>query len=110
MTYSSAQASTSGGEPYPWGDFGSYTTASYGGLLYDFSYSGFYALDWNTGKIAWSFVPPATPFESPWYPSISLFSNAPTIADGKLYYGNGEHSPTEPLCRDWRLWCLNATT
>ncbi len=110
LAWQTAKPGSSGGESYPWGDFGPYTTASYGGLLYDFSYGGFYAIDWNTGKIAWNFVPPGTPFESPWYPSISLFSNAPTIADGKLYYANGEHSPTEPLNRDWRLWCLNATT
>jgi hypothetical protein len=110
LVWQTAKPGSSGGEAYPWGDFGMYTTASYGGLLYDFSYAGFYAIDWNTGKIAWNFTPPGTPFEAPWYPSVSLFSNAPTIADGKLYYGNGEHSPTEPLNRDWRLWCLNATT
>jgi hypothetical protein len=110
LVWQTPKAGTSGGESYPWGDFGPYTTASFGGLLYDFSYAGFYAIDWSTGKIAWNFVPPATPFESPWYPSISLFSNSPIIADGKLYYANGEHSPTEPLSRDWRLWCLNATT
>ena len=110
LLWQTAKPGASGGESYPWGDFGPYTTASYGGLLYDFSYAGFFAINWNSGQIAWNFTAPATPFESPWYPSISLFSNAPTIADGKLYYANGEHSPTEPLCRDWRLWCLNATT
>jgi hypothetical protein len=41
---------------------------------------------------------------------MTLFSNSPQIADGKLYYANGEHSPTQPLARGWRLWCLNATT
>jgi hypothetical protein len=110
LAWQTPKTGATGGESYPWGDFGPYTTASYGGLLFDFSYAGFYAIDWNTGKIAWNFVPPATPFESPWYPSVSLFSNSPIIADGKLYYGNGEHSPTEPLNRDWRLWCFNATT
>jgi hypothetical protein len=53
---------------------------------------------------------PAAPFEGAWYPSQSLFSNSPQIADGKIYYANGEHSPTEPLARGWRLWCLNATS
>lgn len=110
LVWQTPKAGASDGESYPWGDFGPYTTASYGGLLFDFSYAGFYAIDWSTGKIAWNFTCPGTPFESPWYPSVSLFSNAPIIADGKLYYANGEHSPTEPLCRDWKLWCLNATT
>jgi hypothetical protein len=79
-------------------------------LIYDFSWAGIYALNWNTGKIAWHFVAPCAPFEYATYPSLPFFSNAPTIADGKLYYANGEHSPTEPLARGWRLWCLNATT
>jgi hypothetical protein len=95
---------------YPWGDFGAYTVASYGGYFYDFSYAGINAIDWNTGKVAWNFIAPATPFEEPWYPTAGWFSNSPQIADGKLYYGNGEHSPTEPLARDWKLWCLDAVS
>lgn len=110
IAWQTAKAGATGGEDYPWGDFGPYTTASYGGLLYDFSYAGFYAIDWNNGKLVWHYLPQATPFEAPWYPSMSLFSNSPIIADGKLYYANGEHSPSEPLSRGWTLWCLNATT
>ncbi len=110
LVWQSPALGTSDGMSYPWGDFGAYTTASYGGLLYDFSYAGFYALDWDTGEIAWNLVTPAAPFESPQYPNTPLFSNAPQIADGKLYYSNGEHSPTQPLARGWRLWCINATT
>ncbi len=110
LLWETPMAGQPGGESYPWGDFGAYTIASYGGLFYDFSYAGFYAYDWNTGKIAWHYVTPGVPFEAGWYPATSLFSNAPTIADGILYYGNGEHSPTEPLIRGWRLWALNATS
>jgi len=44
LVWQTAKAGTSGGESYPWGDFGPYTTASYGGLLFDFSYAGFYAI------------------------------------------------------------------
>lgn len=110
LLWQSAKPGTPGGESYPWGDFGAYTIASYGGLVYDFSYAGIYALDWDTGKIAWHFMSPAAPFEGAWYPSMSFFSNSPQIADGKLYYANGEHSPTQPLARGWRLWCLNATS
>ena len=110
LVWQSAKAGESGGEAYPWGDFGAYTIASYGGMLYDFSYAGIYAIDWNTGDLVWHFVAPAAPFEAPWYPTLSFFSNAPQIADGKLYYANGEHSPTEPLARGWHLWALNATS
>ena len=110
LLWQTAKPGQTGGESYPWGDFGAYTIASYGGLIYDFSWAGIYALDWNTGDIAWHFIAPSAPFEFATYPSMPFFSNAPTIADGKLYYANGEHSPTEPLARGWRLWCLNATS
>jgi outer membrane protein assembly factor BamB len=110
LVWQTAKPGEAGGEEYPWGDFGAYTIASYGGLIYDFSYAGFYAIDWNTGEIVWHYSTPAIPFESATYPSMTLFSNSPQIADGKLYYANGEHSPTQPLARGWRLWCLNATT
>ncbi len=96
--------------PYPWGDFGAYTIASYGGVFYDFSYAGIYAFNWDDGSIAWNFSTPGIPFESPWYPNGGWFSNSPQLADGKLYYANGEHSPTQPLARGWRLWCFDALT
>ncbi len=110
LLWQTAKPGEAGGEDYPWGDFGAYTIASYGGLIYDFSYAGFYALDWNTGKIAWHYMTPSVPFEAAQYPSSTLFSNSPQIADGKLYYANGEHSPTQPIARGWKLWCLNATS
>jgi outer membrane protein assembly factor BamB len=110
LVWQTAKPGTANGESYPWGDFGAYTIASYGGLFYDFSYAGIYAINWSDGSIAWHFVAPAVSFEAPWYPSMSFFSNAPQIADGKLYYANGEHSPTEPLARGWHEWCLNATS
>jgi outer membrane protein assembly factor BamB len=94
---------------YPWGFGGAYAVASAYGLVYRFSYAGVYAIDWATGKIAWHFTAPAVPFEAPWYPSESFDSGA-KVADGKIYVANSEHSATEPLARDWRLWCLNATT
>ena len=33
-----------------------------------------------------------------------------TIADGKLYVYNTEHTPTAPITRGWGLHCMNATT
>jgi hypothetical protein len=110
LLWQSDKPGTTGGEEYPWGDFGAYTIASYSGLIYDFSYAGFYALDWDTGDIVWHYSTPSMPFEAATYPSMTLFSNSPQIANGVLYYANGEHSPTEPLARGWRLWALNATT
>ena len=94
---------------YPWGDFGAYNIASYGGMFYDLSYHGIYAWNWTNGKVAWHFIQPNyVPFEAA-YDTQPFFTN-PVIADGKLYVSNGEHSPTEPLERGWHLFCLNATT
>ena len=100
---------TSGGESYPWGDFGAYSTSSYGGMIFDQSYHGLYAISWDDGKVVWNFFDPAVPFETPWG-TEPFFSRGIQIADGKLYIGNGEHSPTEPLGREWKLYCLNVTT
>jgi outer membrane protein assembly factor BamB len=100
---------TSGGESYPWGDFGAYSTSSYGGMIFDQSYHGLYAISWDTGKVVWNFFDPAVPFETPWGTS-PFFSRGIQIADGKLYIANGEHSPTEPLGRSWKLYCINVTT
>ncbi len=97
-------------EKMPWGTFGTYNEASAYGLLFDFTYAGIYTLDWNTGKITWHFDAPCLPFESPWYPDMAFFGTNPQIADGKLYVANGEHSPTSPLARGWKLYCVNATT
>jgi outer membrane protein assembly factor BamB len=100
---------TSGGEAYPWGDFGAYSTSSYCGMIFDQSYHGLYAISWDDGKVVWNFFDPAVPFETPWGTS-PFFTRGIQIADGKIYIANGEHSPTEPLGRDWRLYCLNVTT
>ena len=81
IAWQTAKVGTPGGEAYPWGDFGSYTTASYGGLLYDFSYAGIYAINWTNGQLAWHFTDPSVPFEVPWYPSahgLAMLHKSPT--------------------------------
>jgi outer membrane protein assembly factor BamB len=93
---------------YPWGDFGDYNIASYAGLFYDFSYAGIYAFNWTNGKVVWVFNPEYPGYETP-FASYPWFTN-PIIAEGKLYMANGEHSPTQPLSRGWKLYCINATT
>ena len=93
---------------YPWGDFGAYNIASYGGLWFDMSYDGIYAFKWADGKIAWHYNPESPGYEAA-FSSYPYFTN-PVVADGKLYVANGEHSPTEPLMRGWNLHCINATT
>jgi outer membrane protein assembly factor BamB len=91
---------------YPWGDFGAYSISSFGGMFFDQSYHGLYAINWTNGDIVWNFYDPAVPFESAFVAS-PLFVRGVQIVDGKMYIANGEHSPTEPLMRSWRLYCLD---
>lgn len=98
---------------YPWGDFWGYNVASGYGMFYANGYSGVYALDWDTGKIMWHYVPEAPPFETPYndngtatYPG----TGTPILADGMLYVQNDEHTPTAPYTRGYSTYCINATS
>ena len=95
---------------WPWGVFGAYSTVSAYGLIYSYDYDGVHAIDWETGKIVWNFISPAPyPYETPYQGNYS-WHGAAKAADGKLYVYNGEHTPSQPVTRGWRLYCLNATT
>ncbi len=96
---------------YPWGEaaFGDYGEQSAYGLLYRESYDGLYAFNWTNGKIAWHFTAPSVPFETGYSGNYS-FNGGAVIADGKIYTYNTEHTPSEPITRGWRLFCVNATT
>lgn len=101
----------------PWDSngFGAYDTTSAYGLFYRAAYSGIYAFDWKTGKIAWKYEAPAiTPFETPYIDpngtTVNSFNGDIYAADGKIYSINTEHTPTQPITRGWQLHCVNATT
>ena len=96
---------------YPWdaSGWGVYGVQSAYGFIYWEGYMALYAIDWETGKIAWKYHEPSVPFETPYSGYVSLRSNA-LVADGKIYLCNDEHSPTSPLTRGWKLHCVNATT
>jgi hypothetical protein len=99
---------------YPWGWAWPYARASYSfnetkGAIITSTYEGVYAIDWDDGKIIWRYTDPnAVPFEGPY--SATPFFSAVTIADGKVYAYNSEHSPSLPRDRGWSLHCINATT
>ncbi len=99
---------TSEPEEWPWGCFGAYTVASAYGLIYDLSYAGIYAIDWDDGSIEWHYDPGYPGYEAA-FSSYPFFTNM-YVAEGKLYVGNGEHSPTQPLMRGWKLHCIDVTT
>jgi outer membrane protein assembly factor BamB len=99
---------------YPWGSWWPYNLASYDfnetkGAIITSTYEGVYAIDWDNGKILWHYTDEnAVPFESP-YDATPFFTGV-TIADGKVYAYNGEHTTSYPISRDWKLYCINATT
>jgi hypothetical protein len=93
---------------WPWGIWGAYNVASAYGLLYYMQYDGIVAYDWDDGTVAWQYSAGDSGFETP-YNTWPFFTNA-VIADGKVYSANGEHSPTSPLPRGWKLHCIDAYT
>ena len=99
---------------YPWGAWFPYNLASYSyndtsGAILTSTYEGIYAVDWETGHIIWHWQDPTIPFEEP-YGGFGAFFTGLKSADGKVYAYNGEHTPGQPLTRNWRTYCLNATT
>ena len=99
---------------WPWGIWGAYNVASAYGYLYYMQYDGIIAYDWDNGKIVWQYSCPNSPFETPFTnengTTVSPFFTNAVIADGKVYSANGEHSPTSPLARGWKLHCIDAFT
>jgi hypothetical protein len=78
---------------------GKLLTCGYGGVLI--------AYDITTGEELWRYAATNVGFESP-------YGNYPIgigcIADGKIYLGSGEHSPTQPLWRGPNMRCIDADT
>jgi hypothetical protein len=102
---------------YPWDEagFGGYSVQSAYGLLYRQAYSGIYAFNWTNGKIVWKYEAPADyPYETPYTneagETMYSWNIGATIADGKMYAYNTEHSATVPITRGWKFHCINATT
>ncbi len=94
---------------YPFGTYSNAAAIAYG-KLYTISYDGcVHAYDIKTGKQVWKFYSGDDKYgETPYghYP----FYYGPIIADGVVYAGNGEHSPSEPLERGERLFAIDANT
>lgn len=97
---------------YPWGAWYAYATSSYDfneskSAIIVTTYNGIEAIDWDDGKMLWSYSDPSVPFEGPY--GVTPFFVGVTIADGKVYSYNTEHTPTAPITRGWKIHCLNVT-
>jgi len=98
----------------PWGEFWMYDEAAVGDLIIGTGYTGVWAIHEKTGEIAWHYVDPAVPFESPYNSANGTIDSYSVqnirIADGKAYIANSEHTASMPNTRGWGLICLNVTT
>ena len=101
---------------YPWSEpaFGAYSIQSAYGMLYRQAYDGVYAFNWDDGSIAWKYKAPAkTAYETPYIDEtgagVYSFNTGATIADGKMYTYNTEHTESWPLTRGWGIHCINIT-
>lgn len=93
----------------PWGAFCAYHAGIAYGKYYYGSYDGYVrALDVTNGKTVWKFYSGDSGYETPY--GTWAFYGTPAIADGKVYMATSEHTPTNPLTRGNRLYCLNAET
>lgn len=99
---------------YPWGPFGAYHVQSAYGLYFCYGYDGVHAINEKTGKIEWDFHAYSPyQFETPYNSGNGeeyAFHIGGQVADGKLYLSSAEHTPSQPITRGLKLYCLNATT
>jgi len=93
---------------YPLGDLWAYSSCSDGQQLYAFGYEGVFAFNWTNGAIDWIFKDTSVPAETP-YAGLVSFNGAGKDINGILYTYNTEHTPTQPITRDWDMWAINTT-
>ena len=85
--------------------YGKFYYSGYGGILY--------AFDTKDGSLLWTYGngdegnSTNTGLQTPWgmYPI-----HIGTIADGKIYLFNSEHSPNEPMYKDVHVTCVDANS
>jgi outer membrane protein assembly factor BamB len=91
---------------YPWGQFWSYAIGVAYDKIYTTSYDGhIYCFDASNGSTVWDYYVGDTT-ETPY--GTWPFYGKPAIADGKVYAGTTEHTPTNPYLRGFRLYAFNA--
>ena len=99
---------------WPWATFGTYGSTSYGGLILSNQYDAVAAINWTNGKIEWVYTQPTYPYEAPYTgpdgETVMAWHSCSQIAGGVYFTMNSEHSPSQPLRRDWKMHAINITT
>jgi outer membrane protein assembly factor BamB len=79
------------------------------GNLYSVGYDGYiYAYDDTNGNTLWSWYDGSSGFETPY--GQNPLGGVMAIADNKVYAVTGEHSPSSPLPRNAKMYCVDALT
>jgi len=98
---------TSDPTDYPWGTYGLSGVIAYG-KLYVLSFDGsVHAFDLKTGKQVFKYYSGNDNYRETPYGTFPFYFG-PIIADGVVFAGNGEHSPSIPLYRGEKLHAFNA--
>jgi len=81
------------------------------GTLFSAGYAGIlYAYNLTTGKSLWTSPLNPSGTEAP-YQNWPVGSGASfSMADHKIFVTTGEHSVTQPMYRDWSIYCFDTTT
>jgi outer membrane protein assembly factor BamB len=78
------------------------------GKIYVQGYGGeLFCYDTEDGTLLWKYNNTYSGLQTPWGLNPILLA---TVADGKVYAFNNEHSPNSPLYRGYKVYCVNATT
>ena len=97
-------------EPYEnaWDQY-AYGNIAYGKLYVSTGSGRLYCHDLETGDLEWTFETPPSGFSTP-YGNEPFIVQYPTIADGKIFIANQEHTPNNPYYYGSRMYCVDAIT
>jgi outer membrane protein assembly factor BamB len=94
---------------YPWGTYASYGSTIADGQLFFGAFDGHeYAIDMETGAINWKFYSGDSGIET--VTGSWPMWQGPLVADGVVFCGTGEETPTQPLTRGNRVFAIDAET
>ena len=94
---------------YPWGTYASYgSTIAYDQLFFGSFDGNEYAIDLETGDINWKFYSGDSGVET--VTGSWPMWQGPLVADGVVFCGTGEETPTQPLTRGNRVFAIDAET
>jgi outer membrane protein assembly factor BamB len=94
---------------YPWGTYANYGSTIAYGHLFSGNFDGhLYAYDLDTGEITWKFYSGDSGIET--VMGTWPMWQGPLVADGVVFCGTGEETPTQPLTKGNRVFAVDVET